>query len=120
MAITMSFRKRNGLSEQGNVQGSLHVPMVYEQLPVEPVHWEYHVMVVDTREMDVPDTAQLNELGARGWLLVGILGQDSKGRNSWGDQGHMTSDYVSHVLERETSGSSSLVHYYFVRQKSNE
>jgi hypothetical protein len=114
----MSFRTRNGLLDQGNAPGSLHVPMVYEQLPIEPVHWEYHVMVVDTREMDVPDTSQLNELGAQGWLLVGILNQGVKGRNSWGDQGHMTQEYVSNLLEQETSGRSSLVYYYFVRQKS--
>ena len=118
MAITMSFRMRNGFQEQGNAPGSLHVPMVYEQFPIEPVHWEYHVVTVDTREMDVPDTAQLNELGARGWLLVGILGQDSKGRNSWGDQGHMTREYVSNLLEQERPGRSSVVYYYFVRQRS--
>ena len=118
MAITMSFRMGNGLTDQGNVPGSLHVPMVYEQVPVEPVHWEYHVMIVDTREMDVPDTAQLNELGAQGWLLVGILNQGTKGRSSSGDQGHMTREYVSHLLEQETSGRSSLMYYYFVRQRS--
>ena len=67
MTITLPFQKANGLSDQGNVPGSLHVPMVYEQLPVEPVHWEYHVMIVDTREMDIPDAAHLNELGAQGW-----------------------------------------------------
>jgi hypothetical protein len=93
LAITMSFRKRNGLSEQGNVQGSLHVPIVYEQLPVEPVSWEYHVLNVDTREMDLPDIVQLNELGAKGWLLVGII-----------DQG--------------TTEKSPFVHYYFVRQRN--
>ena len=75
----MSFRTRNGLLEQGNTPGNLHVPMVYEQLPVEPVRWEYHVMAVDTREMDVPDTVQLNELGAQGWLLAGILDQRTMG-----------------------------------------
>ena len=120
MAITMSFRMGNGFLEQGNAPGSLHIPMVYEQLPIEPVHWEYHVMSVDTREMDVPDTAKLNELGAQGWLLVGILDQRTTGSGSHGGDGQMTSDYVSHVLEQKTPGSSSLVHYYFVRQKSNE
>ena len=93
MAITMSFRTRNGFSEQRDVPASLHVPMVYEQVTVEPAHWEYHVLVVDTREEDLPDTVQLNELGALGWLLVGILDQK--------------------VSER-----SSKVHYYFVRQRS--
>jgi hypothetical protein len=118
MAIKMSFRIGNGLADQGNVPGNLHVPMVYEQVLQEPVHWEYYVMTVDTREMDVPDTAQLNELGAQGWLLVGILNQGTKGRNSWGDQGHMTGEYVSHLLEQEIPGRNSLVHYYFVRQRS--
>jgi len=118
LAITMSFRMGNGLLDQGNAPGNLHIPMVYEQLPVEPVRWEYHVLIVDTREMDVPDTTQLNELGAQGWLLVGILNQGVKGRNSWGDQGHMTREYVSHLLEQETHGRGSLVYYYFVRQRS--
>ena len=118
MAITMSFRMGNGLPDQGNVPGSLHVPMVYEQLPVEPVHWEYHVMIVDTRELDVPVTAQLNELGAQGWLLVGILDQRTMGSGLHGGDGQMTSDYVSRVLDRERQGRSSFVHYYFVRQRS--
>ena len=118
MAIKMSFRMGNGLTDQGNVPGSLHVPMVYEQLPVEPVHWEYHVMIVDTREMDVPDTAQLNELGAQSWLLVGILDQSTIGSGLHGGDGQMTSDYVSRVLDRERQARSSLVHYYFVRQRS--
>ena len=93
MAITMSFRKGDGFSEHGNIPGNLHVPMVYEQMSVEPVSWEYRVLTVDAREMDLPDTTQFNELGAQGWLLVGIL-----------DQSRM--------------GKSSFVHYYFVRQKS--
>jgi hypothetical protein len=118
LAITMSFRIGNGILEQGNAAGNLHVPMVYEQLPVEPARWEYYVMIVDTREMEVPDTAQLNELGAQGWLLVGILKQGVKGRTAWGDQGQMTHEYVSHLLEQEISGRSSYVYYYFVRQRS--
>ncbi len=93
MAITMSFRRGDGLSEHGNVPGNLHVPMVYEQMPVEPVSWEYRVLTMDAREVDLPDTVQLNELGAQGWLLVGVL-----------DQG--------------TMGKSPLVYYYFVRQRS--
>ena len=93
MAITMSFRKGDGLSEHGNVPGNLHVPMVYEQMPVEPVSWEYRVLTLDAREVDLPDTVQLNELGAQGWLLVGIL-----------DQGKV--------------GKGPLVYYYFVRQRS--
>jgi hypothetical protein len=114
----MSFRMGKGLLDQGNVPGNLHVPMVYEQLPVEPVRWEYHVLIVDTREMDIPDATQLNELGAQGWLLVGILNQGGKGRNPWGEQGHMTREYVSNLLEQEAPGRGSLVYYYFVRQRS--
>ena len=118
MAITMSFRMGNGLLDQGNATGSLHVPMVYEQLPVEPARWEYHVMIVDTREMDVPDATQLNELGAQGWLLVGILDQRTPVGGLHGGDGQMTRDYVSRVVERESQRASSLVYYYFVRQKS--
>lgn len=118
MASTMSFRTGNGLLEQGNAPANLHVPMVYEQLPVEPVHWEYHVMVVDTREMDLPDVTQLNELGAQGWLLVGILDQRTLGSGSYGGDGQMTRDYVSRVVERESQRRGSLVYYYFVRQRS--
>lgn len=116
----MSFRIGNGLSDQGNVPASLHVPMVYEQLPVEPVHWEYHVLVVDTREMDIPDVVQLNELGAQGWLLVGIVDQRTLGSGSQRDRDQMTRDFASREFERERAGRNSLVHYYFVRQKVNE
>ena len=116
--MTLPFHIANGLSDQGNVPGSLHVPMVYEQLPVEPVRWEYHVMIVDTREMEVPDAAQLNELGAQGWLLVGILDQRTSGAGLHGGDGQMTREYVSRVVERESQRRSSLVHYYFVRQRS--
>jgi hypothetical protein len=118
LAITMSFRMGNGLQDQGNVPGRLHVPIVYEQLPVEPVHWEYRVLTVDSREEDLPDAVQLNELGAQGWLLVGVLDQVAAGRHSSGDQGQMTRDYVSRLLEQERHESSSLVNYYFVRQRS--
>ena len=118
MAITLPFRIGNGLSDQGNVPGSLHVPMVYEQMPLEPVRWEYHVLTVDVREMDVPDASQLNELGAKGWLLVGILDQRNMGSGSYGGDGQMTRDYVSRIVERESQRKSSFVHYYFVRQSS--
>ena len=118
MAITMSFRMGNGLLEQGNTPGSLHVPMVYEQVPVEPVRWEYHVMIVDTREIDVPDSTQLDELGTQGWLLVGVVDQRTMGSGLHRDDEQVTRDFVSRVLDRERPGRNSLVHYYFVRQKS--
>ena len=118
MAMTIPFRIGNGLSDQGNNPGSLHVPMVYERMPLEPVHWEYHVLTVDTREMDVPGTNQLNELGAQGWLLVGIVDQRMLAGGSRGGDGQMTRDYVSRVVERENQRTTSLVYYYFVRQKT--
>jgi hypothetical protein len=119
LAMTIPFRSGNGFSEQGNNPSSLHVPMVYEQMPLEPVQWEYHVLVVDTREMDIPGVTQLNELGAQGWLLVGILDQRAHGSSPRGGDGQMTSDYVSRVVERESQRASSLVYYYFVRQKNS-
>jgi hypothetical protein len=118
LAISMSFRKGDGLSEQGNIPGSLHVPMVYEQVQVEPINWEYRVLTIDAREMGLPDTAQLNELGTQGWLLVGVLEQRTMGGGLQGGDGQMTRDYVSRVLDQERQERSSLVHYYFVRQKS--
>jgi len=118
LAMTIPFRIGSGLSDQGNNPGGLHVPMVYEQMPLEPVHWEYHVLTVDTREMDVPDTNQLNELGAQGWLLVGILDQRMLGGGLRGGDDQMTRDYVSRVIERENQRTTSLVYYYFVRQKT--
>jgi hypothetical protein len=77
---------------QNDVQPNLHVPMVYESVPSNPPRWEYRVMSVDTREDALPDDAYLNELGAQGWLLVG-------------------------VLEQRRTERGSLVYYYFVRQK---
>src|SRR2546430_9654809 len=114
----MSFHAGKQLSGQNDVQSAVHVPMVYERVPSEPAHWEYRVLTVDTREEDLPDAVQLNELGAQGWLLVGILNQGARGRNSWGDEGKMTREYVSHLLEQGTPGRSPQVNYYFVRQKS--
>ena len=118
MAMTMSFRTRSSLSEQRDVPASLHVPMVYEQVTAEPAHWEYRVLAVDTREEDLPDAVLLNELGAQGWLLVGVLEQRVTVRNWSGEEEQMTRDYVSRLLEQEERGKSSRIHYYFVRQKS--
>ena len=114
----MSFRMGNGLLEQGNTPGSVHVPMVYEQLPVEPVQWEYHVLAVDTREMDIPDSVQLNELGAQGWLLVGIVDQSTRGSGSNVGEDQKSREFASREFDQERIGRNSLVHYYFVRQKS--
>ena len=58
-------------------------------------NWEYHVLTVDTREMDIPDTVQLNELGAQGWLLVGIVDQSTTGSGSMEAKIRRSRDYVS-------------------------
>ncbi len=80
------------MSGQTDDRLSLPLPMVYENVPVELPRWEYRVLTVDTREEALPDAASLNELGAEGWSLVG-------------------------VLEQSTSGKGSIVFYYFIRQK---
>ena len=90
MSITMAFHKRTFLSGQPDVHPALPIPMVYENVPVDPVGWEYRVLHVDTREEALPDAAQLNELGDQGWLLVGVL----------------------------NTGEGRHVQYYFVRQRN--
>lgn len=78
---------------QNDVQPTLHIPMVYENVPYNAPRWEYRVLSVDTREEALPDETYLNELGAQGWMLIS-------------------------VLEQRRSESGSLVHYYFARQPS--
>ena len=86
LEFTLSSRYFFG---QKNVQYSLPVPMVYEHVSAEPITWEYRVLTIDTREEPLPDDEQLNELGTKGWILVGVL----------------------------NLSESTRVHYYFVRQK---
>ncbi len=114
----MTFHTGNPLSEQKNVPSSVHVPMVYERVPAEPVHWEYRVLTVDAREEDLPDAVRLNELGAEGWLLVGVLDQRVTGRSSVDTENEWTRAEINRLLEREITRRGSLVHYYFVRQRS--
>ncbi len=64
---------------------------VYEDIPMEPVHWDYHVLSIDTNSRSLPDEEHLKELGHEGWLLVGVLNQGP-------------------------TGNTAMVHYYFVRQ----
>jgi hypothetical protein len=90
MSISRSFFRP--MSGQQDVKPTLPVPMVYENVQVEPTRWEYRVLFIDTREVDVPDVAKLNELGTEGWLLTS-------------------------VLDLEAPRGGTLVHYYFVRQK---
>ena len=79
MSLMMSFHAGKQLSGQNDVQSAVHVPMVYERVPSEPVRWEYRVLTVDTREADLPDAVQLNELGAQGL----VTGRSAGIRNDW-------------------------------------
>ena len=92
-SVTRPLYTYESMSGQNDVRFSLPLPMVYESVPAQPLTWEYHTLTVDAREEELPDTTRLSELGAQGWLLVGVLDQGATGR-------------------------SSLVQYYFVRQKS--
>ncbi len=65
MFTTKPFQR--SMSGQPDVQPVLHVPTVYESVPVELPRWEYQTM---------------NELGQEGWLLVGVLDQGATGRSS--------------------------------------
>lgn len=91
MFMTLSMLGHHHVSEQANVRYTLPIPMVYENVRMEPVSWEYHVLTIDTREEALPDVARLTELGREGWLLVAVLDQAASGRGS-------------------------LVQYYFVRR----
>jgi hypothetical protein len=76
------------MSNQKDVHLFPPVPMVYEQVPVEPQQWEYKTLTIDPREEELPGAVELNELGSAGWLLVGVV----------------------------KSGERQPIHYYFVRQ----
>jgi hypothetical protein len=91
MVVTSSVCKQ--LAGQNDVQPILHIPVVYENLPSNVPHWEYHIVSIDAREKDLPGESFLNELGALGWILVG-------------------------TQEQRHAESGVLVHYYFMRQKS--
>lgn len=90
MLFTRSSRQK--LAGQNDVQPSLHIPMIYERVPANPLLWEYRVLSVDTREEVLLDEARLNELGSQGWLLT-------------------------NVLEQRLSESGARIHYHFVRPK---
>lgn len=92
MFTALPCHKGNLLSEQPNVRYSIPIPMVYENVRAEAASWEYYVLTADAREEALPDAARLSELGREGGLLVGVLDQGATGR-------------------------SSLIHYYFVRQR---
>jgi hypothetical protein len=73
MGFELTFPSRSYSTGQKDVQYALPIPMVYEHVPADPARWEYHVLTVDTREEPLPDAVQLNELGSKGWVLVGVL-----------------------------------------------
>ena len=116
MTLAMSFHFGDHLSDQKDVRFAVPIPMVYENVRTEPARWEYRVLTIDPREEDLPTTELLNESGNQGWLLVGILDQGRTGRGSF-NSSEATRRYIDNVLDQETAGRSSLVQYYFVRQR---
>jgi hypothetical protein len=116
MTLAMSFHFGDHLSDQKDVRFAVPIPMVYENVQPQPARWEYRVLIIDTREEDLPTPEQLNELGNQGWLLVGILDQGRTGRSGF-DTSEATRHYIDNLLEHEPTGRSSLVQYYFVRQR---
>lgn len=75
-------------------KSSLPIPMIYEQVPVQQLKWEYHLLSIDPKEVEFASIEQLNALGREGWVLVSIL-------------------------DERAIGNGSTVHYYFVRQDLN-
>ena len=90
MSVTSSLKQRIHNLEQNSI-GFTPKIMVYEDSPLDPVRWEYHILTIDAYKNVLPDAERLNELGREGWLLNGVLNQGP-------------------------TGDISLVHYYFVRQ----
>jgi hypothetical protein len=90
MSVTSSLTRYIHNIEQNSI-GFTPKIMVYEDTPLDPLHWEYHVLTIDINKNALPDAERLNELGREGWLLNGVLNQGP-------------------------TGEVSLVYYYFVRQ----
>ena len=67
------------------------IPVVYEHEEAQPLRWEYHVLHVNVLEETLPSAQDLNELGQKGWILVGVLNEHSTGKGEH-------------------------IHYYFLRQ----
>ena len=95
------------MSEQKDMRAFPPVPMVYEQVPVEPQQWEYKVLIVDPREKELLGAEDLNELGNAGWLLVGSV-RGGIALNPFDEPGSGG---------RLRDGERQKVYYYFVRQK---
>lgn len=112
----MAFHFGDLLSDQKDVRFSLPIPMVYENVRSEPIKWEYRVRTIDVREEDLPSTEELNELGNEGWLLVGILDHGRAGRDGFSNS-EANRSYIDNLVGHAPTGRSSLVQYYFVRQR---
>jgi len=50
--------------------GPLQTPLIYVK---EKILWEYKQIVRDLEKESAPDEAELNNLGAEGWEMSGIL-----------------------------------------------
>ncbi|MCC6612692.1 MAG: hypothetical protein IT320_04385 [Anaerolineae bacterium] len=54
----------------------VETPIVYQK---EPVVWRYKLLTRDLDKRESPPTeAELNELGAEGWEIAGIIAQGSR------------------------------------------
>ena len=73
MFVPSTSRPR--MMEKPEGRSMSYVPMVYEKFEPTPTRWEYHLLTIDTREQELPDTVQLNELGSKGWILVNVVDQ---------------------------------------------
>src|SRR5437879_6356162 len=114
MPVSLWFHKP--MSEQKDVRPTpMPLPIVYEEVPLTPMHWEYHVLTIDTREEALPDVSQLNELGSEGWLLTGIVDQHISERNDFPHHKQLEKRLTG-IVDEDISNSRKLVHYYFVRQ----
>ncbi len=82
-------------SSSSEGRSSFPIPMIYEHLPAQPLQWEYHILTVEAGENSLPDIEKLNALGREGWIMVGLL-------------------------DERVSGRSTMVYYYFTRQKQEE
>src|SRR6516225_2182668 len=51
------------MADKPDVRPVPFIPTVYEHVTPEPLHWEYHVLTIDSREDPLPDAEQLNALG---------------------------------------------------------
>ena len=70
------------MASSPEVRSSLPIPTVYEQLPSQPVRWEYQVISLETAETSFLDAEQLNALGKESWMLVGLLDERATGRGT--------------------------------------